>query len=340
MSFNQKIGAIALVTVLLSGCGVTASSDTANTPTSKDIFAMDTVMTVTAYGSSDAVENAVAEIERLDALLSISSDTGEIAPINQNGSGKISDELAALLQKALDIGKDTDGAFDCTILPVMQLWGFTTQNYAVPNADTLAKTLSLVNYQAVQINADNVVTLPTGAGLDLGGIAKGYASDRVMQVFQADGVTSGIVSLGGNVQTLGTKPDGSLWNVAVQDPNNLEDYVGVIATSDKAIITSGGYQRYFDQDGVRYHHIIDPQTGYPAQSGLLSATIVSASGTLADGLSTAMFIMGLDKASTYWRAHKADFDAVFITNNGDVYVTAGLQDCFTMQDGSTFQVIS
>ncbi len=340
MIFNKKISAIALTTLLLTGCGVTASSDTANTPTSQDLFAMDTVMTVTAYGSSAAVEDAVAEIERLDALLSISSSTGEIAPVNQNGSGTVSDETAALLQKALDIGKDTDGAFDCTILPVMTLWGFTTQNYGVPDADTLAQALSLVNYRTVQIDADNVVTLPTGAGLDLGGIAKGYASDRVMQVFQAAGVTSGIVSLGGNVQTLGTKPDGSLWNVAVQDPNNLADYIGVIATSDKAIITSGGYQRYFDQDGVRYHHIIDPKTGYPAESGLLSATIVSPSGTLADGLSTALFIMGLDNASTYWRAHKADFDAVLITDNGDVYVTAGLQDCFTLENGGTFHVIA
>ena len=145
----------------------------------------------------------------------------------------------------------------------------------------------------------------------------------------AKGVTSGLVNLGGNAQVLGTKPDGSLWRVAVQSPDSEDEYLGVLETKDKAIITSGGYERYFEKDGVTYHHIIDPSTGYPADNGLISVTIVSADGTLADGLSTSLFVMGKDKATDYWKAHSDEFDMILLTDDEKLYVSEGIKDSFT-----------
>ena len=150
-----------------------------------------------------------------------------------------------------------------------------------------------------------------------------------MDIYKEKGVTSGLVNLGGNAQVLGTKPDGSLWRVAVQSPDAEDEYLGVLETKDKAIITSGGYERYFEKDGVTYHHIIDPSTGYPAENGLSSVTIVSADGTLADGLSTSLFVMGKDKAVDYWRAHSDEFDMILLTDDEQLYVSEGIKDSFT-----------
>ena len=174
--------------------------------------------------------------------------------------------------------------------------------------------------------------------IDLGGIAKGYTSARIRDIFKKNGIESGLVNLGGNVQALGTKTDGNNWRVAVQSPDDTEDYLGVLSIRDKAVITSGGYERYFEQDGVTYHHIIDPKTGYPAESGLSSVTIVSDDGTLADGLSTALFIMGKDKAESFWRAHSDKFEAVLVTDDGTIYVTEGLKGSFTTE--RTMEVIT
>jgi thiamine biosynthesis lipoprotein len=168
-----------------------------------------------------------------------------------------------------------------------------------------------------------------GMEIDFGGIAKGYTSSEIMDIFKECGIESGLVSLGGNVQTLGYKTDGSQWRVAVQNPDETEDYLGVLETHDKAVITSGGYERYFEEDGKTYHHIIDTETGFPAQNGLTSVTIVSSDGMLADGLSTSLFVMGLEKASEFWKEHSDEFDAILLTEDGELYVTEGISDEFT-----------
>lgn len=133
------------------------------------------------------------------------------------------------------------------------------------------------------------------------------------------------------MQALGTKTDGSKWRVAVQSPDDTEDYLGILSVQDKAVITSGGYERYFEQDGKTYHHIIDPKTGYPAENGLTSVTIVSEDGTLADGLSTSLFIMGKEKAIEFWKAHSDEFDIIMLTDEGKLYVTEGIQDDFSTE---------
>ena len=306
-----------------------------------ELFAMDTVMNLMAYGShaEAALTAAQNEIERLDALFSISSASGDIMPLNQNHTGEVSDDTKTLVQRALEISDATGGLFDCTIEPVMRAWGFPSQKYRVPSPTELQELLAHVDYHQVQLSG-NTVTIPYNVQIDLGGIAKGYASARVMDVFAENGVKSGIISLGGNVQALGLKPDGSRWRVGIQNPDNEEDTFAMVQIENEAVITSGGYQRYFDQNGTRYHHIIDPRTGYPADSGIISSTIVSKDGTLADGLSTSLFIMGLDEASDFWRKNQDNFDAILMTSDHQVYVTKGIADRFSRTDGGDFSVIS
>lgn len=341
---KKKIKALLLLgLVFLGGCGQTSAPSVSSAGTdsqSIDLFAMDTVMTLTAYGdhAGEALDAAKSEIERLDALFSISSESGDIYALNRDHKADFQEDSLALLNRALEVSASTDGIFDCTIEPVMEAWGFTTQNYRVPEENALNELLSHVDYRQVQVDG-NTVSIPDDVQIDLGGIAKGFTSDRMMQVFADSGVTSGIISLGGNVQALGLKPDGSRWRVAVQDPENSEDNFAVVEIEDEAVITSGGYQRYFEQDGTTYHHIIDPRTGYPADSGIISSTIISHDGTLADGLSTSLFIMGVDDALDYWRAHSDEFDAILMDENGTVYVTDGIADRCSLLEDRKMQVV-
>lgn len=339
-------------TILLSGC---ASSDhennsitnstvssiqndtvdsTSNTePSTTELYAMDTYMTLTAYGnnSKQALEKATDTINELDALLSTGNKNSEIYKLNKTGEGTLSDTAFYLLNRSLEINKITDGAFNPTVYPLMELWGFTTKKYNVPSEDKINSLLPLTDVSNINIDQTNkMVKFDTqGMEIDFGGIAKGFTSAKIMDIFRQNGITSGMVSLGGNVQVLGKKPDGSLWRVAVQDPNSDDDYLGVLETSDKAIITSGGYERYFEKNGKTYHHILDPKTGSPADSDLTSVTIVSSDGTLADGYSTSLFVMGLDKSIDFWRKNANDFDAILYTKNGELYVTEGISDSFT-----------
>lgn len=311
----------------------TASSDTADASSSRNIFAMDTYMTVTAYGPNAemAVDQAQQEIERLDALLSTGAETSEVAQINANGGGTLSEDTTYLLERSLDLYDSTNGVFDIAIYPIMDAWGFTTGNYTVPSDEMIENLLPLTDANNIIYDKDesSISFAKDGMKIDFGGIAKGYTSGRIADIYRECGVTSGLINLGGNVQVVGTKTDGSKWRVAVQSPETEDDYLGILSTADRAVITSGGYERYFEQDGVKYHHIIDPSTGHPANNGLVSVTIVSSDGTLADGLSTSLFIMGKDKAAEYWRAHSDEFDTILEDADGVLYVTEGIADDFT-----------
>ena len=210
----------------------------------RDVFAMDTYMTEKAYGSNGdaAVDAAVDEINRLDALLSTGKKDSEIGQINANNGGQLSEDGAVLMERSLELYKSTNGAFDVAIYPVMKAWGFTDGNYQVPDADTLKATLELADPSLIDYDKETstVSFKKDGVQIDLGGIAKGYTSSRIMDIYKEKGVTSGLVNLGGNAQVFGTKPDGSLWRVAVQSPDSEDEYLGVLETKNKAIITSGG----------------------------------------------------------------------------------------------------
>lgn len=302
-----------------------------NKKVSKDIFAMDTYMTVTAYGKNaeNGVNKAVDEINRLETVLSAEKQESDIYKLNETGSGTLSTDTKNIVSKALEINKTTNGAFDISIYPLMVKWGFTTQKFNVPSKNEISKLLKNVDSSKITFDEKSgSIKLKENMKIDLGGIAKGYTSSRVMQIFKECGVTSGLVSLGGNVQALGTKTDGTAWQIAIENPDKSSDYIGVVSVKDKAVITSGGYERYFEKNGKTYHHILDPETGYPAESGLKSVTIVSDDGTLADALSTSLFVMGKEKALNYWREHKNEFDTVLVEDNGDITITGGLEKIF------------
>ncbi|MCD8053116.1 MAG: FAD:protein FMN transferase [Lachnospiraceae bacterium] len=302
-----------------------------------EVFAMDTYMTVTCYGDQceEAVAAAIAEIERLDALLSVGEEDSEVALINANGSGTLSEDTLIMVQESLELWETTGGAFDITIYPLMELWGFTTGDFAVPDEEELQAMLALSGSENLTLDEESgLLTVGSGQGIDLGGIAKGYTSGRIMEIFEEYGIVSGMVSLGGNVQCYKTKTDGSLWRVGIQNPLEADDsssFVGIVSVADQAVITSGGYERYFvdEETGETYHHILDPDTGYPAESGLISVTVVSDNGMLADGLSTACFVMGLEESTSYWQEYGEAFDLILMTEEGDVYVTEGIADSFT-----------
>lgn len=283
-SNKRRIRIVSLcICILLTGCGGGQTSDKGKSADtgkeySKDVFAMDTYMSLTAYGShgEEAVTAAVEEINRLDELWSVSSEDGEVYLLNQNGEGQLSEDTKELLTTAQDLYESTEGAFDITVNPLMDLWGFTSGKYHVPSKEELSKMLTQVDQSKLAVSKDGHLTLGKKQKMDLGGIAKGYTSGRIMEVYKEYEVTSGMVSLGGNVQVLGRKTDGSDWNIGIKDPESKEgDILGILSISDQAVITSGGYERYFEEDGKTYHHILDPKTGYPADSGLTSVSIKS-----------------------------------------------------------------
>lgn len=314
---------------LAAGCILQSSRGNANKSCTRQIFAMDTVMSFTAYGKNceQAVDAAIQEVERLEALLSTSSSDSEIAKLNENGASSLSEDTAALLERALSVYEMTGGLFDVTIYPLVKLWGFPTREYHVPSKEELTQVLPLVDASQIVLSGREA-RLGKGQQADLGGIAKGYTSARMMEIYKEYGISSGMVSLGGNVQVLNKKPDGSKWRVGIRDPKGGEsDIVAVLNMENRAVVTSGGYERYFEEDGNTYIHILDLRTGYPAKGNLASVTVVSEDGTLADALSTALYVMGTEDALAYWKTCGEEFELVLITQTGEIYATEGLRGC-------------
>jgi len=328
-----------MAAVLLAALALLGSGCTRDAGAQAQIFAMDTVMTldVRGAGAQETLAECEALVYRLDALLSPGGQSSDVRRINEAGGEAVGVDGAVIdiLSAASGISQRTDGTFDITISPVVKAWGFTGDSRRVPGARELAGLLPLIDYRKVCVSG-NTVSVPAGMSIDLGGIAKGYTAAKLIELMRARGAASAIVSLGGNVQALGTRPDGTPWRVAIQDPVNASGYAAVLAVEDTAVVTSGGYQRYFEQDGIRYHHIIDPSTGYPADSGLLSVTVVCRDGMAADALSTAFYVMGMDKALAYRDAY-GGFEAVFITDDGKLYYTDGLKGLISPFAGSGYE---
>jgi thiamine biosynthesis lipoprotein len=292
---------------------------------------MDTVMDLRVQGSEELLRAAEQEIYGLEKLLSVTDEGSEVYALNRAGEGALSEPAAALLRSGLALCERTGGALDLTVYPLVRAWGFTTGEYRVPSEEERAALLEKVDYTGVSVDGAGRVTLPPGTELDLGSVAKGWAADRVTALWREAGVTSALLNLGGNVHALGTKPDGTAWRVAVADPFGGSGCLGVLEVTDKAVVTSGGYERYFERDGETYWHILDPATGAPAKSGLVSVTVVGEKGVTCDGLSTALFVLGAEKAAALWR-ESDDFEAVFVTEAGEILVTAGLAGCFRPLD--------
>ena len=295
-----------------------------------EIFALDTAITLKVYGSKRVVvlKKLEDKINELDDMLSTGKETSEVSRLNRSGEAVLSPTVANLVKRSLDIYKKTDGLFDITIYPLMELWGFPTKNYKVPLEKEIEEKLKLVGSDKIDFNEETrkISFKNKGMEIDFGGIGKGYITDELVKILTDEKVESAIINLGGNVFGFRKKPDGSLWNIAIRDPNEPDKYMAAIRLEDSAVITSGGYERYFEENGIIYHHILDPRTGKPSESGLKSVSIISKDGTLADALSTSLFIMGEEKAIGYWKENGNDFDILLMTKDNRLLVSAGIKD--------------
>lgn len=291
-------------------------------PVEKQLFdVMDTVVVVRAYGwnASKGIDRALSEISRLDKMLSAYDEGSEVYEINKNAGiapVKVSPETMYLVTKALEYAEISNGAFDPTVLPLMSLWGFGGDNYRVPSNEEIAETLKVVNYRLVKVDqaAGTVFLEKAGMALDLGAIAKGYAVDRMAEALRASKVSSFLINAGGNVLVGGPKPGNKPWRVAIKDPANTDDYIAIYEGTEMSIVNSGDYERFFVENGIRYHHIMDPRTGYPARV-CHGTAIISKSSTVGDALSTTTFILGPEGSQEVLKKFP-EVGVLFMTTDG------------------------
>ena len=321
----KKIIACISMMFLVCGCAQIAK------PSTMQMFCMDTVMDIQIYGENkdEALHSVSDELYRIEALLDRKSNESDIYKLNNRKEAET--ETVKLLEKLLKVSEKTDGAFDITVTPVMDLWGFYDKNYNVPESEEIENALKSVDYRNVVING-NKISLLNNAKLDMGGVGKGYASDKAAHILKKYEIKSAMLNLGGNVYAHGRRSDGKLWRVGVANPFDANGKEALtIEVEDKAVVTSGGYRRYFEENGKEYHHIINPATGYPAESDIKSVTVISESGTYADAYSTAFFVMGREKAVDFLET--SDIDAVIVCNDKTVYFTDTISEKIHISDG-------
>lgn len=291
-----------LSTLTFSGCA------NSQEPVQRLFYAMDTAMQLTAYGkqAEPAINAAVQRVNEIEALSSAYISGSDVAKINA-AAGKaavvVSPEVLKMIRTAVQYGQKMEGAFDITVGPLISLWGIGTDHQKIPSPEEIQKALTLVGLDDIQINESESSVLLTkpGMSIDLGGIAKGFAADEILRIFREYGIDSALINLGSSsIYALGTKPNGDPWTVAIRHPRKDGEYLCVVQLTDQALATSGDYERYFIKDGKRYHHIFDPATGYPAEAGVMSATVAIDGKTenccmLADLLTKAAFVSGTDR---------------------------------------------
>ena len=311
----KKIALLLLcVAVFLTACA-------SDKPIETEIFAMDTFMQLRIWGESEQLDDVTELIRELDRKLNAHNESSEIFALNRDKNARLSPLTLELLVHAVEYAQATDGAFDPTVFPLVEQWQSATDT--VPNPD-----LRSVGYDNIVISSADV-ELKSSSSLDLGGIAKGFAAQKSVEFLENTGVTSALLSLGGNVQTLGSKPDGTKWAIGIADPDAPSEHIAIVEfEGSMALVTSGGYQRYYDIGSKRYHHIIDPKTGFPADNELASVTILARNGTMADAYSTALFVMGLEKATEFWEIQN-NFEAVFVLKDGSIIATEGAASMLT-----------
>lgn len=308
---------------------------------------MDTYMEIRAAGDNAqaALYAAQTAVCTLAEQLSVTDPQSEIAAVNR-ANGKptaLSEDTAALLRAGLHMGALTDGALNLAIYPLTRAWGFTTGSYAIPSNEMIAALRPLTDPANITLDG-STVTLADGMMLDTGAVAKGYAGDRAIEILRKYDISSAILSLGGNILTLGTKPDGSDWVVGITDPFAPDRELCSVHVRDRAVVTSGDYERYFiADDGTRYCHILDPATGAPAQNGLSSVTVIGAQGLLCDALSTALFVMGKDRAVRFWREKQSEcacpFEMILVTSDDKLLCTEGIAEVLTITRDIPLEVI-
>lgn len=303
-------------------------------------FMLGTVIRMSVYGrdkelAEQAVADANREISRYEKLFSVNIKNSDVDRINRHKqlTSKISPETAKLIIYSLEMAKKTKGAFDPTIGPVVSLWGIGTDKARVPSPREIEGALRFVDYRKVSAGERDIILTGEGQKLDLGAVAKGWIADRLSEDMKSKGIRSALLDLGGNIMLIGRRPDLTMWRIGLQHPALPRgNYFAVLRAADKSIVTSGPYERFFEKDGVRYHHIFDTETGYPVKSDLASVTIVSDSSAEADVLCTALYSMGLQKAVDYI-SKEVNLSAVLVSSDcSTVYITKNLKKDFALKD--------
>lgn len=322
--------------------GATVTKDGDTKSLEQTFYIYDTVVNIKVFGNTVEQKNMddiQAMLERMDIEFSRTKENGELYAVNQ-AAGKdavaVSDETLDIVKLSLKYAEEMDGLYDPTVGPLVDLWAIGEGGEHVPDQAAIDKARSLTNYKDVIVDdaAKTVKLAKEGMVLDMGGIGKGYAADRIADYLKAQGLDSAMINLGGSsIIALGNKPNGSPWNIGLQDPDQSRGtQLGTIKISDEVIDASGVYERFFMQDGVRYHHILDPRTGFPSQNGLKSITIMSPSATDADALSTGVFLMGLEDGMKYLEALPEKIDAFFITDDNKIHATSSLRERLNLTD--------
>lgn len=319
-----KFSGILAFSFILISCGEKKSSTSFN--------AMDTFMTIQAYGkkSDKTIEKAKKLIFQIEQNISTTNPDSDLYKLNHGENISVSEDTLTLTNYSLSFAKKTNGAFNPALYPITSAWGFTTGDYKVPSEARISELLGFTDYTKIKVQ-EKTVNLELGMALDFGAVGKGYAGDQTLQLFHENGITSALLDLGGNIQALGKKSDGSEWNIGIKSPWTGKA-AAALKVADKAIITSGGYERFFTaDDGQNYIHIFDGKTGRPVNNGIAGVTIIADSGLYADALSTTMFVMGLDEAISYWK-NSSDFEMIIFTETQDLYFTEGLTPKFSIID--------
>ncbi|MGV8980808.1 FAD:protein FMN transferase [Clostridium sp.] len=306
---------------------------------SKEFYSLGTLNILKVYGKNaeKAISQSIEKLCEIDNKMSVFKDQSEISKINKYAGNKpqiVSGDTYYVIQKAIKYCSLSKGAFDITIRPIVELWGIGKEGARIPSSNEIIEKLKVVNYKDIVIDRDNrsILLKKKNQEIDVGGIAKGFAADEVKDVLMKNGIKSALINLGGNILALGKKEDGTPWGVGIQNPFKTRgEFALSINVINKAVVTSGNYERFFEADGKRFHHIIDPITGYPSESDIVSATIISDDSIDGDGLSTGVYIMGIHKAINLIEEIKG-VDAVFITKNKEVYVTSGMREKFILNN--------
>lgn len=295
---------------------------------------MYTLTSITVAASSEekakkAIDAAFKELDRLEKLLNYYDKDSELAEINRNAGIKpviASEDTIDIIEKALFVSESTDGAFDITMGPVISLWDFKEKK--IPDKRKLNEKLSLIGYKNITLNKkDKTVFLKEkGIEINFGGILKGYAADRAAEMLKKNGIKSAIVAVAGDIKTFGIRPDGKAWVVGIQNPRaskGPDEIIGTVSINGQAISTSGDYERFFEKNGKRYHHLLSPKTGFPA-GDCRSVTVITDKAAYTDAFATGLFILGLEKGMAVLK--KLGFEGVFIDKNGKIYITEGIKD--------------
>lgn len=308
---------------VLSGCGTNQQ-----TPLSANGFYLNTLISITVYDdcNEDILTECFALCEKYENMFSATIEGSDVYRINHAGGAPcvVSDETIELLLLSLEYAELTDGIVDPTIYPVSSLWNFSSGEAIVPQASAIAEALSCVDYRCIQIDQNTVTLTDNRAAIDLGFIAKGYIGEQIKEYLLSAGVENALINLGGNLLTMGSKPDGSLYRIGIEMPFRPGESAGDFTLTDCSIVTSGVYERCFETEGILYHHLIDTSTGYPCENGLLGVTIFHPDSAIADALSTTCFLLGAEEGLALIEETE-DAEALFIFSDYTIIMSSGLQ---------------